>query len=99
MAKKVFFNVCELQEISYEFKNKLRLMDTLNEKLKRAKKIAPPDKQSVYSKLIQNCEKLTEFYLKMQETSENLSLDSEMIIRSFQNQLEDTLEENKKHFG
>ena len=34
----------------------------------------------------------------MQETSENLSLDSEMIIRSFQNQLEDTLEENKKHF-
>lgn len=99
MAKKVFFNVCELQEISYEFKNKLRLMDTLNEKLKRTKKIAPPDKQSLYSKLIQNCEKLTEFYLKMQETSENLSLDSEMIIRSFQNQLEDTLEENKKHFG
>ena len=73
-------------------------MDTLNEKLKRAKKIAPPDKQSLYSKLIQNCEKLTGFYLKMQETSENLSLDSEMIIRSFQNQLEDTLEENKKHF-
>ena len=56
MAKKVFFNVCELQEISYEFRNKLRLMDTLNEKLKRAKKIAPPDKQSLYSKLIQNCE-------------------------------------------
>ena len=74
-------------------------MDTLNEKLKRAKKIAPPDKQSLDIKLIQNCEKLTEFYLKMQETSENLSLDSEMIIRSFQNQLEDTLEENKKHFG
>ena len=48
---------------------------------------------------VQKCEKLTEFYLKMQETSENLSLDSEMIIRSFQNQLEDTLEENKKHFG
>ena len=39
MAKKVFFNVCELQEISYEFRNKLRLMDTLNEKLKRAKKM------------------------------------------------------------
>ena len=74
-------------------------MDTLNEKLKRSKKIVSPDKQSLYSKLIQNCEKLTEFYLKMQETSENLSLDSEMIIRSFQNQLEDTLEENKNHFG
>lgn len=44
MAKKFFFNVCELQEISYEFRNKLRHMDTLNEKLKRAKKIAPPDK-------------------------------------------------------